>query len=244
MPRWVLFIDDGGVMSDNRLRGPQWQTLLGDFFPPRLGGTAEDWGTANRATAPQLWTDESMERLWREAGGSYSAFVNLYGLVWMKSMCEYLGRPAPPQEQCVQLAAEAAAYVRPRVRAELSGAAQAVRQLKGMGFQLFTASGEASEDLADYLGTMGVRDCFERLYGPDLIDYLKMGPEFYARIFADAGVAPEEALVVEDRPEAAGWAASLGARTVLIGAGAPGRSLPAGSVTLESLAQLPAFISG
>ncbi len=33
----VILLDDGGVMNDNRLRGEQWQRLVGEFFAPRLG---------------------------------------------------------------------------------------------------------------------------------------------------------------------------------------------------------------
>jgi hypothetical protein len=46
------------------------------------------------------------------------------------------------------------------------------------------------------------------------------GPQWQrwvARIFADAGVAPAEALVVDDNPLALRWAAEAGARTVFVG---------------------------
>ena len=67
---------------------------------------------------------------------------------------------------------------------------------------------------------MGVRDCFGRLFGPDLIDTHKAGPEFYACLLADAGVAPEAALVVDDNPMVLRWATQVGAKTVLVGAAA------------------------
>ncbi|MFQ5795557.1 MAG: hypothetical protein ACE5JP_10975 [Candidatus Bipolaricaulia bacterium] len=43
----VLFVDDGGVLNDNTRRSLQWQRLLGEFFPPILGGTPESWAEAN-----------------------------------------------------------------------------------------------------------------------------------------------------------------------------------------------------
>src|SRR5260370_40428934 len=52
---WVLFVDDGDVMNDNALRGSQWQRLLGESFPPILGGTPEAWAEANRIVVPRLW---------------------------------------------------------------------------------------------------------------------------------------------------------------------------------------------
>jgi FMN phosphatase YigB (HAD superfamily) len=63
---------------------------------------------------------------------------------------------------------------------------------------------------------MRVRDAFEGLYGPDLIDTVKNGPEYYERVFADAGVPAEDAMVVDDSPAALGWASEVGATPVLV----------------------------
>ena len=63
---------------------------------------------------------------------------------------------------------------------------------------------------------MGVRSCFDRLYGPDLIDTFKNGPTYYERIFADLGLNPTEALVVDDNQLAVRWATQVGAQAVLI----------------------------
>jgi hypothetical protein len=62
---WTIFLDDGGVMNDNRLRGPQWQRLLGEFLPPRLGGEAVAWAEANRVVAPPLWDGYLQRRFGR-----------------------------------------------------------------------------------------------------------------------------------------------------------------------------------
>ena len=52
-----LFLDDGGVLNDNSLRGPEWLRLIGEFMPARLGGTAEQWASANRVVFSQVWGD-------------------------------------------------------------------------------------------------------------------------------------------------------------------------------------------
>ena len=115
-----------------------------------------------------------------------------------------------------------------------------VRTLHRQGYTLHTASGESSLDLAGYLQAMGVRDCFGRLYGPDLIDILKEGPEYYERMFADLGIAPADALVVDDSPRAIEWVRQLGARAVLVG----DSSLPRTGTTvhIESLVELPVML--
>ncbi|PZN06643.1 MAG: hypothetical protein DIU69_12960 [Bacillota bacterium] len=64
---------------------------------------------------------------------------------------------------------------------------------------------------------LGISSAFRRLYDPDLVGVLKIGPDYYGRILEDAGVRPAEALVVDDRPEAVTWAAEAGARSVLVG---------------------------
>jgi beta-phosphoglucomutase-like phosphatase (HAD superfamily) len=93
----------------------------------------------------------------------------------------------------------------------------AIRMLHRQGYMLHTTSGESSLDLAGYLQAMGVSDCFGRLYGPDLIDTFKEGPEYYERMLADLGISPADALVVDDSPRAIQWATQVGARAVLVG---------------------------
>ena len=85
-----------------------------------------------------------------------------------------------------------------------------------------------------------MRHCFGRLYGADLVNTFKAGPAYYARLFADAGVQPEEALVVDDSADALEWATHLGARTVLVSASPH----PETGTTrrLTSLAELPALL--
>ena len=43
----AIFIDDGGVLNDNALRGQQWPGLVAEFFAPRLGGWPKAWAEAN-----------------------------------------------------------------------------------------------------------------------------------------------------------------------------------------------------
>jgi HAD superfamily hydrolase (TIGR01509 family) len=115
-----------------------------------------------------------------------------------------------------------------------------IRILHRRGYSLHTASGEPSLDLEGYLHAMGVRGCFGRLYGPDLIDTLKEGPAYYECIFADLGIAAADALVVDDSPRAIQWAMQVGARTVLVG----DSSLPQRRTSLHiaSLVELPALL--
>jgi HAD superfamily hydrolase (TIGR01509 family) len=135
----------------------------------------------------------------------------------------------------------ASAYVTRRVRAAFPGATEAIHALHARGHRLFTASGEDHRDLGGYLTGMGVRDCFAGgLYGPDLINTPKEGPRYYERIFADAGIDPGDAIVVDDYPGALAWARSAGARTAWVRSDR-GEALDA-DLALAGLRDLPAAL--
>lgn len=239
MRHWVLFLDDGGVMNDNARRGEQWRRLVGEYFAPRLGGSATAWAAANGE-----WTDELFDppnwsaRL--AASATYEHFDYHYQLDWLAGMCRRVDIPLPASEGYA-LAREAVSYITRRVRAAIPGTSEAIRQLRQDGYTLYTASGEPSWELDGYLGGMGVRDCFARLYGPDLIDTFKTGPAYYERIFADAGVDPEHALVVDDSGHAVGWARGAGACAIQVvksPAAAAGRE-----DIITDITRLPALLS-
>lgn len=247
MQRFTLFLDDGGVMNDNRVRGPQWRHLLGEFFPPLLGGTPGEWAEANRALTEGLWAPGGpwpaySGDLWRRGGSTYAGFNRAYQIDWLWGMCEIIGLPPPPADEALDLAERASHFVTRRVRSALPGAAEAIRDLNASGYRLHTASGERSVELEGYLAGMGVRQCFGRLYGPDLVDVLKEGPVYYQRILADAGVDAADAVFVDDSPAAVQWAMEAGARAILIGAVLPGAAPP--TTVVASLAGLPAALAG
>ncbi len=236
MPLPVLFFDDGGVMNDNRVRGPQWQRLVGELFAPLLGGTLEAWADANRQVLDAMLTPaEWQTRL--DASPDYVDFDYRYQLDWMQRMCALVGVPAPPDERCAALGRQASHVITRRVRSAFPGAVEAIRTLHARGYTLHTASGEASDVLDGYLAGMGVRDCFVRLYGPDLINTHKGRPEYYTRLLADAQVAPAQAIFVDDSPLVIPWVAAAGARLALVRTGPVAGQQPWRQIT--RLAALP-----
>jgi len=236
--RPIILLDDGGVMNDNRLRGEQWPLLVGEFFAPRLGGTVAAWADANRIVIQDIL--EATNWLRRiQMCSDYSSFEREYWLDWLGAMAQLVGVSLPPDEECIQLARQAEDYVIPRVRSAFPGASEAIQHLHAEGYTLHTASGESSVHLTHYLEGMGVRHCFGRLYGADLLNTFKEGPEYHTRLFADLQIAPADALVVDDSPRALAWARSLGARTVLVGSAG---AVVDGTMHIHSLAGLPALL--
>jgi HAD superfamily hydrolase (TIGR01509 family) len=234
----VVFLDSGGVINDNQARAPQWRPLVADYFVPRLGGTHEAWMRANRVMMERFFTPTEWQKRLARARG-YEDFDREYARDWLLGMCELVGVTAPQDAEAVALARAANAEIFARVQAPFPGAAEAIVTLHEGGFTLHTASGEPSAGLHAILSALGVRHCFGRLYGPDLVDTVKAGPEYYARVFSDSGVSPSETIVVDDSPLALSWAACLGARTVLVQ-----KEPPPGwaAASVGSISELPQLI--
>jgi phosphoglycolate phosphatase-like HAD superfamily hydrolase len=236
----VIYLDDGGVLNDNSVRGPQWRRLAGEYMAPRLGGAPEAWAEANARFAAGLFAGGAWEaRL--NAAANYADFERTYYLDWVRGMCNMTGVEPPPDEEAIKLGLEAELWIIARIKSGFPGAAEAARDLHSRGYALHTSSGSSSRSMHFYLETMDARPYFSRLYGPDLVDTFKAGPLFYERIFADSAVAPAEALVLDDNPEVIGWASEVGARTLLVGSG-PAPQVRGCVGAIGTLAELPGII--
>ena len=242
-----IFLDDGGVMNNNRLRGPQWRQLVGEFFPSRLGGDATAWSEANWHTLRPV-DERFFTRLdtWHEAR-DYAQELRTYDIDWLRSMCKEVGVEAPhSDEDYLALTQEATSFIMPRVRAAFPGALDAIRDLSSKN-ALYTASQGRSSDLALHLASMDktAGSFFQRLYGPDLVNWPKTGTRYYERIFEDANVDPGTVLVVDDSPNCVTWARKAGAQAVLIGEGRPTEVQPEtdGTLAISALWQLPALLN-
>jgi FMN phosphatase YigB (HAD superfamily) len=205
----VVFIDDGGVLNDNERRGPEWRRLLGEYLPPRLGGTGDAWARANVAVFERSWA-RFLERM---RSGSYrgiDAWIRADRARWLIEMCEAVGVAPPPDPE--SFAVQTSTWVSERVRADIPGAIKAVHSLAERRLTLHMASGGLSWELAPYLRGMGIREQFDRLYGPDLVDATKNGPHYYEAILEDSRTDPSEAVVVDDSADARAWASAVGLR--------------------------------
>jgi FMN phosphatase YigB (HAD superfamily) len=232
----VIFLDDGGVMNDNARRGPEWQRLVGVYFAPRLGGAEAAWSQAN-LRAVERETERGLrvriENPHLDLGADREESIDL----WFTGMAREVGVAVPDDRaDRLRLVEDAIAFITRRVRSDYPGAIEAIQSLDRVGYRLYTASGEHSVELDGYLTGMGVRACFQTLYGPDLVQTSKAGPHYYERMFAHAGIAPESAFVVDDTEVVLEWAASVGTRTVLCRPEPP-RSARHGHIV--SLAGLP-----
>jgi beta-phosphoglucomutase-like phosphatase (HAD superfamily) len=211
--RIELFLDDGGVLNDDGLRGPEWLRLIGEFMPPRMGATAEQWATANRVVFADVWRNLQGQL---PAFASHQEFHRTYAVKWVNGMCDRLGITAPAKDEAVTLYNELSIYVSERANCAIAGAAEAVLSLNRAGYAIHSASGTPSWELQATMTKMGIAEAFSKLYGPDLVDHVKYGAAFYKKVFAHAGVEPERALVIESDPECCRWASETGANAIWI----------------------------
>lgn len=72
------------------------------------------------------------------------------------------------------------------------------------------------------------------------MDILKESPLYYERLFAEAGIEPSGAMVVDDRLHVLAWAKEIGAITVLVGESAEGAD--GFDAVIARLAELPALL--
>lgn len=238
--RPVIFLDDGGVINDNSVRASQWERMVGEYFAPLYGGTQEAWADANRKVMRQIFTVPGAWEARMLAAPDYPTFDRQYQLDWIRSMFEYVGIDAPSPEECFALGKRASNSIMPRVRAAFPGAVETIRLLHGRGYTLYTSSGSLSADIECQLGALSVRDCFGRLYGPDMVGVFKNSAEFYRRILADAGVSPSDALILDDTPKVISWIEEAGAQAILV-SDSPQTS-PVTTQVIRSLSDLPTLI--
>jgi hypothetical protein len=91
----TIFLDDDGVMSDNEVRGPQWQRLVAEYFSPILSEAPEAWAAANRIYIGNM-VDPAQWESCLPGFTDCNRWDAAYHLDWINGMCTIVGVPAPP----------------------------------------------------------------------------------------------------------------------------------------------------
>jgi HAD superfamily hydrolase (TIGR01509 family) len=214
-PIEVLFVDKGGVLIDNTTLSAQWRRLIGEFLAPRLGGGPEEWGAANVPAFERQWARFQQAAA---AGGpaDIRGFFAKDARQWFFDMCDAIGIERPSDDVADTIAADTVNYVKARLDVPVPRALAALRALRSRGVVLHIASADAHDDLVEFLERIGGRDLFDRVYGSDLVNTWKLGPAYYRAVLDDSGVDPARAAVVDDSPQALGWARECGLRGFLV----------------------------
>jgi len=209
-----IFFDDGNVLNNNKIRGKQWQKLIGEFMIPLFGGNSEDWGAANAKIIKHFTNKGIPALIYEHKEKNYSQFIKWFREKWINDMFDYVGIDRPDHADYQRIYYEAAEYVDLRVRSAFPGVIDSVKTLYNDGFNLYTASGTESIELNYYLEGMGIRQYFKKLYGPDLINLLKVDNFFYEAILKDLQIQPNQAIFIDDKPYYLNIAKKVGAHVI------------------------------
>jgi phosphoglycolate phosphatase-like HAD superfamily hydrolase len=208
-----LFLDFDNTLSDMDALGAQYVQAVAILLAHEFGGEAGAWATV---TAPAL--RESKTRY--EAAfvdnplGGFAAWVEAERVQVAEAIFAGVGKALPKEETVSALAKRVQFDALKGCNAVFPGAEETLRVLRKAGLRVQMASSQESEYLRAALMGAGLEGYVEELFGPDLVDCAKEGPEFYQRLFAECGIRPAQAVVVDDQALCLDWAEEVGARVI------------------------------
>ncbi len=206
-----LFIDFDDTLSDSFVLRTQYAREVGALLAQSYGKTEDEWA---KATADLLMILEKdyVARFVGNPLGGYSEWLHAARQKSAETLFSVLNLPVPGN--AIQIIIETQFNALTACDASFPGAYAALDALFQADVRVQLASGNESEFLLAALIGAGIESFTESKFGPDLVDCAKEGPEYYLKIFEATGVAPSDALVVDDQPEALQWAMAAGAKTI------------------------------
>jgi FMN phosphatase YigB (HAD superfamily) len=209
----TLFFDFDDTLSEQIPFNLQYVRGLGHALAPLHGGDVEAWASK----AADMMVALEIDYIGRFRNAPLSGYCEWLPSMLANAVALLFGGMNLP------LPADAEAVARQMRRAALHecnslfpGAQQMFATLHARYGPLHMASGNDSDHLRAAMKGAGLLDYVDRLYGPDLIDCAKEGPEFYERLLADMRLSPSEALFIDNDPAAIGWIHAVGAQAIQV----------------------------
>lgn len=236
-----VFIDFDNTLSDQFQLNLQYVREVGNLLAPKYGGEVADWAKA-MAEVMEAIEQDYIARFLRNPLNGYCAWLEQMPAQAATRLFTRMGLPLPPNLK--ELAIETQFNALTACDAAFPGAYDALSALFEEGYRTQIASGQESEWLLAALMGAGLESFTESKFGPNLIDCAKEGPEFYERIFEQVGVAPAEALVVDNDPAALDWAMQVGAKAIQVQVSPECHLLEAPGIVaaITDLADLPQLV--
>ncbi|MFX1515855.1 MAG: HAD family hydrolase [Promethearchaeota archaeon] len=200
-------------MSDNSRKGEQWKDFLVEYFAPRYGGKPSLWREANHQVV-RILMKKLEEMIDKGINLDYNKFQDFEDNTSINFMFDAVGVKKPPKHEYSIIRREYEEWLAPQLKVDIEGIISVIKSLKTRGYTLYTASGHSSWVLKGILTGMGIIDYFTNYYGPDIVNIMKGGLEFYRRIFSHAQVNPSHTIVIDDNPKLLKYAGQLGAYTI------------------------------
>jgi len=124
-----IFFDDGDTLNDNKIRGKQWQELIGEYFSPRFGSTPESWGTANLELTKDFGGAGVPKLLYDNRNKTFKMFIEWFIEKWINEMFDFVGIKRPDKEMYKKIYYGASEYVASRVKAAFPGVSESIKDL-------------------------------------------------------------------------------------------------------------------
>ncbi len=209
----VLFFDFDDTLSEQIPFNLQYVRGLGRALAPQYGGDVEAWAS-HAADMMAALENDYVNRFRNDPLAGYCKWLPAMLATAVTLLFDSAGLPLPadPEEEARRMRRKALH----ECCATFPGAQQMLQRLHGRHAPIHMASGNDSEHLRYAMKGAGLLDYFDRLYGPDLVDCAKEGPEFYERILAHMHLKPQDALFIDNDPAAIGWAQSVGAQAIQV----------------------------
>lgn len=207
----AVFLDFDDTLNDQFELNRQYVRAIGSILACQYGGQAHRWAECAAQMLVRL-EDDYIVRFKRHPLRGYRSWLAEARVQAAELLFACMESRPPAEAASVSLATQAAALH--RCSATFPGAKCALAELRQREYSVHIASGQESEYISAALEGAGMEHLAGLRFGPDLVDCAKEGPEYYARIFAEAGVRPEDAVVLDDDPAALAWALATGATVV------------------------------
>lgn len=207
----TIFLDFDDTLSDPFQFHVQNAHAIGAVLAEQYGGDRDGWAKA----AVDLLKEFEKEYEDKFVDTPLNGYCEWLTTVRERSalqMFERMGLPSPLEPTRVARETQFRALL--RCNAAFPNAGTVLHAIRKAGYRINMASAQESEYLDAALRGAGLSDHFEWKFGPDLVNCAKEGPEYYRRIFAAAGVAAADCVVVDDFPRAIDWAMSAGASVI------------------------------
>jgi HAD superfamily hydrolase (TIGR01509 family) len=233
-----VFLDFEGTLNDTRGTGRLYAGSFIARMSREYSVAPEAWGGALAHAMSEI------QRLQAEAAAAadqwrgYTEYRSRELTTWLQVLMRRAGLEPPDDDQALALARRLEEEI-PLQMAPIPGALEVISALSDEGWPLFISSGAPSGYTRRCLEAAGVAGRFKQVYGPDVVDTLKLAPEYFTRAFTNAGLKPRECIVVDDSEGPLAWAMEAGAGAVVaVGEAALGQA-PAQAVKVRNLGDLP-----
>ncbi|KAG0245182.1 Polynucleotide 5'-hydroxyl-kinase grc3 [Actinomortierella wolfii] len=168
-----VFLDSGGVINDNHVRGPLWLACYEKYMPTiglADGVTGKEWVEALALVIEEERRIDIWSQLLDNSTG-YLEFERKYFVYWIRTLAKMLQEAVirasksptravhlpPEEEEQLALAKKIHGHCVANIRADIPGACDAILEMRTtLGCRLYTSSSELSTDLYNTFKTLGL----------------------------------------------------------------------------------------